>query len=630
MDQIVQFPTPLPGEDFRSVLYRYHLYTLNTEMADTNQELFENRSRFSVFPRGLEVFIRKLQAPTLFQTDKIVEHHTLLPLFLPFMTDGQVESIIHEVKHGAISNSLVGKLVGNKYGKSISDGIRYCPCCISEDWSKYGCSYVHREHQLAFISKCYDHNVKLISQCSVCNEDLMYSMISGKCRNGHEHITSSKIMIKEEVDTLEKELYTDLQYLFENHKKITGWLIKQRFLEYLHSKDYLGKNGGTIKRAKLVKDLIARFPSETLRKFRLDEQYIMQRNAFEKIFWSSPLVINLPLCLLVIRFLAGSLECFITKGIPYACEIPFTNGPWQCQNKYCPSYLRYSINSCTRVSNGYRGILARFQCYICQGEYTTEWMWKGGIKKTNYKLINYPKEKDQRVMEMMDSGFSPDDVSKKLNCSPDYVKVLARKHIKNNQLTLFNIGEVAAAIEGVVEDPKKERCRNILLSTIRQNPKLSRYKLSLKCITEYTWLKRHDNNWLEQQLPTSRSTERFDWSEVDYTLEARVREVAKQLIDSNPSSRVARYTIMRFLSKSENNRIKNNTIHLPRTNQALNECAETVEQYQIRHLPALVWQLRNHYDYREITIDSIMSYRRSYRGISDNMKSLLTECLKSL
>ncbi len=42
------------------------------------------------------------------------------------------------------------------------------------------------------------------------------------------------------------------------------------------------------------------------------------------------------------------------------------------------------------------------------------------------------------------------------------------------------------------------------------------------------------------------------------------------------------------LTKKERGRIKTYIKHLPKTDQALKECAETKEQYQLRHLPALV------------------------------------------
>lgn len=128
---------------------------------------------------------------------------------------------------------------------------------------------------------------------------------------------------------------------------------------------------------------------------------------------------------------------------------------------------------------------------------------------------------------------------------------------------------------------------------------------------------------IAKQLLSSKSIDKLDWKEVDQNLAHRVKMVSSQLINSNPSTRVARYSIMGALTKRERGRIKTYIRHLPKTDQALNECAETKEEYQIRHLPALVQQLRTHYNYEKVTIDTIMSYRRSYRGISDDMKEIL-------
>lgn len=628
LSQIAHFPTPFPGEDFRSVLYRYHLYSLNPEITDTNQELFGTRSSFTVFPRGLEILLCKFRDPQVLSSSAVVEDHSLLPLLLPFLVEERIADIDHEVKHGGgISESYVGKLAGNKYGKCISDDIRYCPCCAHEDMSRYGCSYIHREHQVAFISTCIVHNVKLVSRCTCCNDNLMYWPITGKCKNGH-YIAS--YLAREENNTLDMELYSDLQYLLVNYKGIKNTLIKQRFLEYLHSKGYLDQSGTRIKRGKLLNDILKQFPREVLRMFGLSEKHVVQRNTFERIFWDAPLVINLPLNFLIIRFLAGSIKSFIEVGIPYTCEIPFIDGPWRCENKHCPSFQELSIQRCIRVDNGYRGVSGRFRCVVCQGEYTMEWRWKQGLIKTNYKIIFFSEEKDQQVIEMLNSGVSPDDISSKLFCSPDYVKTLAKKEMERSQLTLFGFDEIAATVEEEVENPKKRQYRDKLLKVISENPGLRRYKICLKCKTQYEWLKRNDRDWLEQQLPSSRSFDRFDWNEVDEALSLKVKEVANQLIASNPNIRVGRYSIMGALTLNESGRIKNYIKHLPKTDHALRECAETKEQYQIRHLPALVWQLRNHYDYKEITLETVLSYRRSYRGISNNMKEILMEKLKTL
>lgn len=169
----------------------------------------------------------------------------------------------------------------------------------------------------------------------------------------------------------------------------------------------------------------------------------------------------------------------------------------------------------------------------------------------------------------------------------------------------------------------KEKYRTRLLGVLKENDDLKRSEIKKKCVTAYAWLKNNDNAWFEKQLPPSQSIKKFDWNEVDRKLAQRVKTVSIQLIKSNPNTRVARYSIMEAWTKRKSGRIKTYIKHLPQTEQALNECAETKEQYQIRHSSALVRQLRTHFNYGEVTLETIMSYRRSYRGISDEMKEIL-------
>ncbi|MNI85584.1 hypothetical protein D3C73_1425890 [compost metagenome] len=95
-------------------------------------------------------------------------------------------------------------------------------------------------------------------------------------------------------------------------------------------------------------------------------------------------------------------------------------------------------------------------------------------------------------------------------------------------------------------------------------------------------------------------------------------------MESNPPTRVGTYSVMKVLSKTESGRIKNYINFLPKTRKTLEEVVETKEQYQIRHLPALVRQLRTHYNYKIVTLESIQSYRRSYRDISLEFQEKLT------
>ena len=188
------FPTPFPNEDFRSVFYRYHLNTFNSEIIDTNMELVGIRNNFTFFPKSLVQLIAKLPKTKHITVDSIILNNTLLPVIFPFISERHLPKMLKELKFGGCwEESSVGKLVGSKYGKNISDLIKYCPACIEEDLEKYGCSYIHRDHQYGFIHICNNHSDKLITHCAECDVPLDYSPLTEACKNGHHNYFKREI-----------------------------------------------------------------------------------------------------------------------------------------------------------------------------------------------------------------------------------------------------------------------------------------------------------------------------------------------------------------------------------------------------------------------------------------------------
>ncbi|ASR45780.1 hypothetical protein B4V02_03235 [Paenibacillus kribbensis] len=625
MKSIAFFPTPFPGEDFRSVLYRYHILSLNPEISSSNKELFGSGSNFTTFPRALGKLLEKLPTSVL-TVNQIIENHTLIPVLFPFLSKSKKEYILNDVKRGEeLKDSFVGKLVGNKNGKLVSPHIKYCPYCIKEDMSKYGWSFIHREHQFAFIHNCHVHSIALLTHCNECGLEFMYSPVNGTCKNGHEILISST---KDINNDFERNLYNDLEYLFLNFASIDLSLIKIRFIEYLNANGYLDSNG-QVRRLSLIKDFLNYYSPSVFETFGLNKKHMLQRYAVESVLYNENLVVNLPFNLLLIRYLAGSIKIFIQDQLPYTCDIPFPIGPWRCENKFCPKYQQFTIKKRTCEEMPSKRIIGKFSCEFCEGEYKMEWK---EIKKPKYKMITFPEKKVELVCALLENGQVPAEIAEKLYCSEYLVKEIMKNKYRTNPRIISStyFQEVASTIENEMENSKRNLYRKKILEIIKDNPELGRYQLSLKCKSEYHWLKRNDRSWLEGHVQPSRSFNRFDWSVVDEALAIRIREVGKLLLKSNPNMRIGSYTIINAMEKIERGRLKSYIQHLPKSKVALEECAETKEDYQIRHLPALVWQLRHHYNYKSITIEVIMAYRRSYRGISDEMKEILSEKLKSL
>jgi hypothetical protein len=639
--RIAYFPTPFPNEDFRSVLYRYHIYSGNKEVKNTAKELFGAQSDyFTVFPRNLNKLLHKFPLNHSFDVDSILEKHTLFNIFKPFIPSQRMGELYHEINYGAKPEySNIGKLMGNKYGKCISEEIRYCPRCVEEDNQKYGVGYIHREHQISFLDICPEHDQELITQCQECRTPLSYSF-NGKCKHGHEIIMETKNQsIVDDLFRFKKEIYLDIIFLLEKSQKLSSNFIDRRLREYLFHKGYFHR-GGSIKRKKLLSDLCNHFSQKIISALGLTVNYLKLENTLDKLLYKVELVPNIPLYVLFARFLAGSMENFIDECIPpIASPIPFGVGPWCCENKLCPDYKRSVITNCERKVDLPRGMTGKFMCFTCRRAYLKEWRWGKG-DRGKFILTSLSDDLKAKAVQMHQEGKLIKHIAQELYCSETTIGKLFKqmnlsKQKSNNEVisaaqSEINQGLLQISAATALDFNKRETYRNKLEMIMKQNPNQNRHTIIKQCKTEYLWLKKHDNEWFEKRLPPSKSINRFSWDDVDRQLCQRVKEVAVELIKSNPGTRVSKYTIINALPKQDRGRIKTYLKNLPQTEKALAEEAETVEEYQLRHIPALVNQLRTYYGYTIVTVDTIMSYRRSYRKCSDDMKKKIGSILESL
>ncbi|NOJ73984.1 hypothetical protein HMI46_26080 [Paenibacillus alvei] len=341
---------------------------------------------------------------------------------------------------------------------------------------------------------------------------------------------------------------------------------------------------------------------------------------------------NLSLILLIARFLGGTFERFISEPLNYCCEIPFGLGPWECKNKYCPKYGIKLISHCKRKDNGSRGISGEFFCDFCDSTYVRNWIPGKGAKEGRVIFKN-SKKTNQCIVSLLENGHTQKMVASKVYRSEQLVSKVSKDYLLAAQLRVYlSQSEVACSMEkrSKVGDMRKFNFRKKLKSVILDNPELSRSQIRQRCSTAYIWLQKNDIEWLEKNLPPSKLFIRPNWAEIDEDISERIRKAAIQLKKDNYKSRIAEYTLVRALSKNDIGRVEYNIKNLPKTAEALRVCAETKEQYQIRYLPTIVKQLRQYYGYREVSLEVVQSYRRSYRNINEELKRKLMEDLLDL
>lgn len=151
------FPALMPNETIHSAVSRYHLLSGHASVLTSLVELFGNRatSIASDFPSGLG------QLMALPGNARLIEGHTLLPLFSPFLGTSRSEAIrSHMLAKAEKSLKLVSGVMNAGFERYRA--WRFCPDCMLEDFSKYGLAYWHVIHQAAGVQACPEHRIPLL------------------------------------------------------------------------------------------------------------------------------------------------------------------------------------------------------------------------------------------------------------------------------------------------------------------------------------------------------------------------------------------------------------------------------------------------------------------------------------
>lgn len=154
------FPQAFPDETIHSLAARYHRLTANTSYRQTSYELFGRYSRTcgSAFPCCLNALSQRLS--NQLSVNHLIQAHTLLPLFAPFLSSPQMSTAI-EAMSGDTGIGLKMSVGITASGFERFGSMRFCECCVVRDSRHTGQAYWHRIHQAAGVLVCPYHNVAL-------------------------------------------------------------------------------------------------------------------------------------------------------------------------------------------------------------------------------------------------------------------------------------------------------------------------------------------------------------------------------------------------------------------------------------------------------------------------------------
>ena len=103
-------PILYPDEDSRSIIFRYHVLSGNSDFSVTNSELFGRKVySLTVFPRNLNFLFNQL--PSRFMSmDDFLFNHTYFHWVKPFIPKDRLSRAIEEIMENAGDSNIAGLL----------------------------------------------------------------------------------------------------------------------------------------------------------------------------------------------------------------------------------------------------------------------------------------------------------------------------------------------------------------------------------------------------------------------------------------------------------------------------------------------------------------------------------------
>jgi hypothetical protein len=110
----------------------------------------------SIFPS----FVNILSTQANIASEKLIINHSVLPFFRPFSHRKIYDTAIVSLKNGRVVEAYSQfSLLANRIPESKH--LYFCPQCLYDDVKKNGVAYWHVQHQLPWCDICYLHNINL-------------------------------------------------------------------------------------------------------------------------------------------------------------------------------------------------------------------------------------------------------------------------------------------------------------------------------------------------------------------------------------------------------------------------------------------------------------------------------------
>ncbi len=527
------FPTPYPDELLYSILARYHIRSGNLSSKLTIEELFNSKTVTAVadMPSGLDILISRIPFKRKITSSDLIMGYTLYPYYTMFLPEDRVKAVARAMwgNRGNAINNITGMMASAIH---FPRHLRFCPECFVEDTRQFGEAYWHRLHQIPGVLMCTKHK-KILIESSV---DMHFHRYEFVAANEQNCIYSSSNAIYKDSDLLRILQYAeDIVWCLSNYGLIRKVFISNHNLRDCYLAILKEKNFATVGGRVYQDDL-----KECFNEFYGNVYLrLLQSDCQNGESWLSAIVrkhrktFHPIRHLLMIRFLLGSPENFFSRTWVY---LPFGKGPWPCLNAASEHYKQPVIKEIriTHCSDTKRPV----GTFVCSCGFVYSRRGPDAVKNDLYRIGRIKsfgsvwEEKLRNLAVKEKWGIC--NIAKALNVDRGtvlkYISKLNIASVKQKNITNNHFYDLRSQHRSAWLDVQKFNM-TFLKTEIR--------KLAPK---HYTWLYRHDKEWLNRNSPKPKSVKcnnhRVDWDERDRRLLYEAEQAVKDILKNQKPVRV--------------------------------------------------------------------------------------------
>jgi hypothetical protein len=456
-----------------------------------------------------------------------------------------------------------------KIGK---DYLSFCPECVIEDDFLYGETYWHRLHQIQGVLYCPKHQVRIENSSIAMKHTSLHFQPASK------FATTSECSTTDAEEERFKEQYIklacDIEWLLKYGLSLGGArTIGEKYKDMYMEKGGIATINGRVFRNRFAAEISNYYGEDFLSQVLSFGGYVKNWDSYAVASRADSMR---PLHqLLIMNFLCGSPNGFRDSRYKNA---PYGYPPWPCINRHCSHFGMDGVDS-IEFEFDYHCYVGYFQCKYCGMTYrrrTPDHSFNEYIKYAT--IVDYGHLWENKLREcIFEKKMIQKELAMEMGVSLKGLKSAADKvglDINTNAKIIPNRNPGGLYKAQVLE-------------LLEKQPELSSNDLRCLLSRTYSWLIRHDPEWLKNFLTPEK--QKAQWKEKDERLTLLFQTVYADLQKYGNTKRRVTIGFLCALAgmavnSVEQQRVKNQLNLLPNLKRFMDSVLETEDKWIARRV----------------------------------------------